>query len=1716
MCASLTRAGGVPLVSTKAEDVISAPAVVVPGVGTFGATMEALHSSPGLVDAIKTRVAANKPTLFVCVGLQILGSGSEESPDSLYPGLGLLPGVVATRFPSQSPDGDSRPVPQQGWAKVTPLSVGATALSSSGYAFFSNSYCIRSAPLGWSVATADYGIPYVAGIERGNILALQFHPELSGAYGLAILEAFLGMASSPADLPEDSASNPSPCSPHSRRIIPCLDCKDGRVVKGVQFEGLRDAGDPIQLATAYEEQGADEIVILDISATPEARATSIQMIRDLRNAVLMPMTVGGGVRSVESAGALLEAGADKVAVNTAAVRDPQLLSRLSSAFGSQCIVVAVDARSKESGDGWEVVVKSGAERTGKDAIAWAVEATALGAGEVLLTSFDRDGTRAGYDLDLLRAVSDAVSVPVVASGGADSPQHMVDAIVAGADAVLAASIFHYQEHTVGTVKAAIEHIDPSIALRPVQLGVRATHAKNLPAPTQALVPSIDLMNGHAVQLVGGDPDALEIDAGDSLDAIASRFALAGEIAVIDLDAALSRGSNSDTIKTLCKKYPCRVGGGIRTVDAALDYLQAGARSVIIGTKASPEFLSQLPRERVLVALDAVHGEVVVDGWTTKTGESVADRIATLAPYCAGFLVTFVEREGRMVGIDRPAIADLVAAVIAGSPPDTPPCTLTIAGGIRSSSDLADLFAMGASGQVGMSLYSGELDLGDAIVAPLVSDRPDGLFPTVVVDTRGQVLGQAYSSAASIRVAVAEQAGVYWSRSRGLWRKGATSGAMQTLHSVSLDCDADALRFVVSQAGSGFCHDSTRRGCFASFSTPGGSLDALGDLFRTLTSRLENAPPGSYTKRLFDDPAMLSAKFLEEAGEFVEALSTSPRPRNEVIWEAADVLYFLSAGLVSAGVDLVEVEHHLASRSLHVKRRAGNVKPDATAAVVAQTKLSQSPLATHAVATDGAPTLRRVSAEEVLSGETSVYIDAVDPKALAVAQEIMNDLEARGEEALLETATRLGDLKETDSYWAEERKYTLGKEAFEAAFRSDALTDEQRKVLLRCAGRIETFAKAQKGSLHPLSMSVTGGEIGHTISPVDVAGCYAPGGRYPLPSTVLMTAITARVAGCGTVVVASPHPDPVILAACHVAKVDTLLTIGGAQAIGAMALGIGAVPRCDAIVGPGSRWVTAAKSLVAGKVAIDMLAGPSEVLVLADDSADPELVAADLLAQSEHDVAAVPILVATSEDFVAAVDAAAAAQLASSELATTAETASASYGSNGMAIVVSSIEEGVAVANVLAPEHLEVQIDETAHDLAAVADGLRHYGSLFLGPGAAEVLGDYSVGVNHTLPTGGTARAFGGLSVLTFLRVRTFIHMTNVAEARETISDAVVMAGMEGLKAHRESARRRLDMAAAVGGRTRRVSSAASPPVTSGPLSFTMPGMVTDPVIKFALPKGRMNENIISLLADAGVKIKIRSRSLRPKINLKGWDVKLLKPRDTVRLIRAGQRDVGFAGIDLIEELGAGDKVVPYFATGMDPVRVVAAAPDALLAANNGELPTDRQLVIATEYSTLTQKWIKDKGLNAVHLKTGGATEVFVPEDADILVDNTATGDTLRANHLSIFDVLMHSETYVIASKDALADPVRRAEIDRFVLLLKSALDGRDRVMIEFNVERDLLEDLIPSLPALKNPTVAELYGGTGFAVRTAVSARELTTLVPRLKSGGASDIVVMPIHQLIM
>ena len=402
---------------------------------------------------------------------------------------------------------------------------------------------------------------------------------------------------------------------------------------------------------------------------------------------------------------------------------------------------------------------------------------------------------------------------------------------------------------------------------------------------------------------------------------------------------------------------------------------------------------------------------------------------------------------------------------------------------------------------------------------------------------------------------------------------------------------------------------------------------------------------------------------------------------------------------------------------------------------------------------------------------------VPAEALAVAAPIVDAVRARGETALREHAERLGDVPVGGPLFLDRT---------ELARALNGLAAGDRTRLERVAARILTFAEAQRRALNAVTVTVPGGAAGHWIAPLERAGCYAPGGRYPLPSSVLMTAVTARAAGVKEIWVASPKPRAMTLAAAAIAGADGLLAAGGAQAIAALAFGAGPVPPCDVIAGPGNRYVTAAKQLVSGggRVAIDMLAGPSELVVFGDGSASPAVIAADLLAQAEHDPDAVPVLVTLDSTELDRVEAELARQLRDLPTAEVARTAL----TNGGAVVVASVEAGIAACDALAPEHLELCL----RDATAIAPRLGAYGALFIGAGSAEVLGDYGAGPNHVLPTAGCARAKGGLSVYTFLRVRTWLRIDDQAAARPLVEDAAWFGRVEGLEGHARSAERRLD------------------------------------------------------------------------------------------------------------------------------------------------------------------------------------------------------------------------------------------------------------------------------------------------------------------------------------
>jgi phosphoribosyl-ATP pyrophosphohydrolase len=412
-----------------------------------------------------------------------------------------------------------------------------------------------------------------------------------------------------------------------------------------------------------------------------------------------------------------------------------------------------------------------------------------------------------------------------------------------------------------------------------------------------IVPSIDIMGGRAVQLRRGKEFVL--DGGDPVERL-EEFSVAGEVAVVDLDAALGQGSNAALIRDLVRRAPCRVGGGIRDLDSARRWLDAGAMQVMIGTAATPAFCGALPRERVIAAVDAERGEVVVDGWRTKTGVPVLERVRELAPVVGGFLFTQVDREGEMGGFDCGAVEAVVRAATGAR--------VTAAGGITTAAEVAELDRIGADAQVGMALYTGRLSLGDAVAAPLAKPLSGDVWPTVVCDEAGRTLGLVWSTRESLVRAVAERRGIYWSRSRqSIWEKGATSGNTQQLLRVDLDCDRDALRFTVRQAGAGFCH-LNRPSCWPSeFDLP--------ELERALADRVARPVPGSGTAQLLADRELLGAKLLEEAEELAQAESAE-----DVVRETADVFYMALVALARGGGTLADVRAELARRHRAVSRR----------------------------------------------------------------------------------------------------------------------------------------------------------------------------------------------------------------------------------------------------------------------------------------------------------------------------------------------------------------------------------------------------------------------------------------------------------------------------------------------------------------------------------------------------------------------------------------------------------------------------------------------------------------------------------------------------------------------------------------------------------------------------------------------------------------------------
>jgi len=404
-----------------------------------------------------------------------------------------------------------------------------------------------------------------------------------------------------------------------------------------------------------------------------------------------------------------------------------------------------------------------------------------------------------------------------------------------------------------------------------------------------IIPSIDLMAGKAVQLRQGKEKVLERD--NPLE-LAAEFAKYGEVAVIDLDAAIGKGNNLELVKQLCKVADCRVGGGIRTIERANELLAAGAKKIIIGTAATPEFLSQLPKDRLIVALDSKQGKVVDKGWTNDTGRATEELARTLEQYCSEFLYTNVDREGLMQGVDFAAIEKVGAAT---------KNKLTIAGGITTIEEIKKIEAARMNSQLGMSIYTETIKLADAFVSVLRFDAQTGLIPTIVQDESGQVLMLAYSSKESLAASFSTGKATYYSRSRKeLWTKGDTSGNSQAFQTARYDCDCDSLLFTVQQKNVA-CHT----GSYSCFGDKDFGLDRL---YSVVKEKVDNPVEGSYTAAISASETSILDKIAEETAEVIDY-----KDRQNLVWEIADLSYFLLVLMAKKGITPSEVRAELARR-----------------------------------------------------------------------------------------------------------------------------------------------------------------------------------------------------------------------------------------------------------------------------------------------------------------------------------------------------------------------------------------------------------------------------------------------------------------------------------------------------------------------------------------------------------------------------------------------------------------------------------------------------------------------------------------------------------------------------------------------------------------------------------------------------------------------------------
>ncbi|QDS70994.1 imidazoleglycerol-phosphate dehydratase [Venturia effusa] len=681
-----------------------------------------------------------------------------------------------------------------------------------------------------------------------------------------------------------------------------------------------------------------------------------------------------------------------------------------------------------------------------------------------------------------------------------------------------------------------------------------------------------------------------------------------------------------------------------------------------------------------------------------------------------------------------------------------------------------------------------IDVSSVLLANAVSDRQDGLFTTLVTDDRGIALGLVYSSPKSVSESLKTGSGVYQSRKRGLWFKGQSSGDVQELVRISLDCDQDCLQFVVRQKGRGFCHLATAT-CFGQYS-------GLARLQQTLISRKASAPEGSYTARLFDDPKLVTAKIMEEANELCEATT-----KQEVAFEAADLFYFALTKCVAAGVTLEDIEQSLDAKSVKVKRRKGDAKgPWAAAAGIAVQNGDQPtteevkeavsvPKATSDPSgiLNGRIQMQRYSTVHDSSATIQEALKRPSQrsteKIMNIVNPIMKDVRENGDKALLSYTHKF------------EKATSLTSPVLRAPFPQNLmqLPPETIEAIDLSYENIRKFHAAQKEE-KPLHVETMPGVVcSRFMRPIERVGLYVPGGTAVLPSTALMLGVPAMVAGCKKIVIATPPRSdgsitPEIVYVAHKVGAESIVLAGGAQSIAAMAYGTESVSKVDKILGPGNQFVTAAKMIVSNDtsaaVSIDMPAGPSEVLVVADATSNPAFVASDLLSQAEHGVDSQVVLIAvnlTDAQLLAIED-----ELHRQANALPRVDIVRGAIEHSVTLVVRDIEEAMALSNLYAPEHLILSIK----DAARVVDLVQNAGSVFIGEWTPESVGDYSAGVNHSLPTYGYAKQYSGVNLGSYVKHITSSSLT--PEGLRNVGSAVMqLAKVEELEAHKRAVSIRL-------------------------------------------------------------------------------------------------------------------------------------------------------------------------------------------------------------------------------------------------------------------------------------------------------------------------------------